>query len=184
MLCRLPDSALDRLSILPAKLVSVPSDTHTLCGNRARNSLIRPDVSVAIHVSLEIHWLSLSLRAENPGREEGVEIGLSPHTTRYKLRTSLRNLHQPFTERLEMLNQLQLDFQAEPPVRAVRIINVASTCADPITVTVTVALRLTGLGRTKLYELIAAGQVETVKVGRRRLVHLQSLERLVTVGAT
>jgi excisionase family DNA binding protein len=79
--------------------------------------------------------------------------------------------------------QLDLDFS---PVKPVSENGYSSAAVElvPITVTVTTALRVTGLGRTKLYELIAAGQVETVKVGRRRLVHLQSLEKLVTVGAT
>ncbi len=52
----------------------------------------------------------------------------------------------------------------------------------PLTVTVATALRLTGLGRTKLYELIAERRVETVKVGRRRLVSVASIERLLTAG--
>ena len=33
----------------------------------------------------------------------------------------------------------------------------------------------TNLGRTKVYELISEGQIETVKVGRRRLVPYDSL---------
>ncbi len=36
-----------------------------------------------------------------------------------------------------------------------------------------------GLGRTTLYELIAAGELETVVVGRRRLVPASSMQAYV-----
>lgn len=55
---------------------------------------------------------------------------------------------------------------------------------QPLTVTVRDALDLVGIGRTYLYELIAAGRVTTVKVGRRRLVHLASLKLLVSRGVS
>jgi excisionase family DNA binding protein len=51
---------------------------------------------------------------------------------------------------------------------------------EVLTVTVGEALRLVGIGRTRLYELINLGQVTTVKIGRRRLVHLASLKILVS----
>ena len=49
----------------------------------------------------------------------------------------------------------------------------------PITVTVAEAKRLSGLGHTKLWELIGSGVLETVRVGRRRLVIYVSLCRLL-----
>jgi excisionase family DNA binding protein len=49
---------------------------------------------------------------------------------------------------------------------------------EPLTVRLAVAVRLTGISRSKLYELIAAGQIETVKVGRSTLVLYRSLKRL------
>jgi excisionase family DNA binding protein len=52
----------------------------------------------------------------------------------------------------------------------------------PVTVTVENALRLSGLGRTKLYELMNQGRLKTVKIGRRRLVVFASLEALVANG--
>ncbi|WP_076717973.1 helix-turn-helix domain-containing protein [Sphingomonas sp. gentR] len=52
----------------------------------------------------------------------------------------------------------------------------------PLTVTVREALTLIGIGRTRFYELVAAGQITTVKIGRRRLVHLESLQRLAAEG--
>jgi excisionase family DNA binding protein len=48
-----------------------------------------------------------------------------------------------------------------------------------ITVTVPEALRLSGLGRTKLYELIADGTLASTTVGRRRLVSYASLKALL-----
>lgn len=41
------------------------------------------------------------------------------------------------------------------------------------------AARAIGIGRTKLYELIADGQLEVVKIGRRTLVRTASIEALV-----
>jgi excisionase family DNA binding protein len=36
-----------------------------------------------------------------------------------------------------------------------------------------------GIGRTKLYELIQSGEVESVQIGRRRLVLVRSLMALI-----
>jgi excisionase family DNA binding protein len=48
----------------------------------------------------------------------------------------------------------------------------------PLTITVENALKISGLGRTKLYELINAGTIKTITIGRRRLVVYSSLEEL------
>jgi excisionase family DNA binding protein len=45
----------------------------------------------------------------------------------------------------------------------------------PLTVRIPEACRLTGIGRSKLYELIAAGQIEVIKVGTISLVPVSSL---------
>jgi excisionase family DNA binding protein len=45
----------------------------------------------------------------------------------------------------------------------------------PLTVRVREACRLTGIGRSKLYELIAAGEIEVIKVGTITLVPVSSL---------
>jgi hypothetical protein len=50
---------------------------------------------------------------------------------------------------------------------------------EPLTVRIPVAVQLTGIGRSKLYELIAAGKLDTVKVGASTLVTVASLRRLV-----
>ena len=48
-----------------------------------------------------------------------------------------------------------------------------------MTVRIPVAVQLTGIGRSKLYELIAAGDIETVKVGASTLITVASLRRLI-----
>jgi hypothetical protein len=52
----------------------------------------------------------------------------------------------------------------------------------PITVTVAMARKLSGLGNTTLWALIKVGKLKTVRVGRRRLVVVDSLEALLTPG--
>ena len=56
--------------------------------------------------------------------------------------------------------------------------------AQRLTCTVAEACEVTGLGRTKIYELIGDGRVTTTTVGRRRLIIVQSLLALVGVNAT
>lgn len=56
--------------------------------------------------------------------------------------------------------------------------------AQRLTCTVAEACEVTGLGRTKIYELIGNGRITTTTVGRRRLVIVQSLLALVSVNAT
>jgi excisionase family DNA binding protein len=41
------------------------------------------------------------------------------------------------------------------------------------------ACRLTGIGRSKLYELIAAEEIETIKVGAITLIPMVSLEQFL-----
>lgn len=50
-----------------------------------------------------------------------------------------------------------------------------ATSPDVITVRIKEACRITGIGRSKLYELIAAGEVQTLKIGTITLIPLQSL---------
>lgn len=54
----------------------------------------------------------------------------------------------------------------------------------PILVTINNALRICGLGRTKLYQLISQGVVKTTKIGKRRLVNYNSLELLAESEVT
>jgi hypothetical protein len=49
---------------------------------------------------------------------------------------------------------------------------------DRISCTIDEACVATGIGRTKLYEEISAGRVETRKIGKRTLVVVKSLLKL------
>ena len=50
---------------------------------------------------------------------------------------------------------------------------------DRLACTIAEACEATGLGRTKLYELMGDGYIETTTIGRRRLVLVQSLLSLL-----
>jgi len=49
----------------------------------------------------------------------------------------------------------------------------------PITATIKNFLELSGLGRSKVYELLADGSIESIYVGTRRLVLLDSYHRFI-----
>lgn len=53
-------------------------------------------------------------------------------------------------------------------------------CAElePLTVRVSTAVRMTGISRSRLYELIGSGDLDIVKVGRSTLISYQSLRAL------
>jgi excisionase family DNA binding protein len=55
---------------------------------------------------------------------------------------------------------------------------------EPICVFVTETTRALGIGRTKVYELINAGLLEVVKIGRRTLVRTTSIRALAGEGGT
>jgi excisionase family DNA binding protein len=56
--------------------------------------------------------------------------------------------------------------------------------AERLTCTISEACEVTGLGRTKLYELIGDGHLSTITVGRRRLVEVRSLLSLLESKAS
>lgn len=49
---------------------------------------------------------------------------------------------------------------------------------EPICVRIATAVKLTGIPRSTLYELIGAGELETVKLGRSTFIRYASLKRL------
>lgn len=49
---------------------------------------------------------------------------------------------------------------------------------EPLTVRISTAVRITGLSRSRIYELIQSGDIDTVKVGRATLVQFESLKVL------
>ena len=50
---------------------------------------------------------------------------------------------------------------------------------EPICVRVNEAARMIGIGRTKLYELIASGEIEAIKLGKSTRIMTVSLHELV-----
>ncbi|WP_188645580.1 helix-turn-helix domain-containing protein [Tsuneonella deserti] len=52
---------------------------------------------------------------------------------------------------------------------------------EPLTVRISTAVQLTGISRSRLYELIQSGDLETVKVGRCTLIPFRSLRALTGV---
>jgi excisionase family DNA binding protein len=53
------------------------------------------------------------------------------------------------------------------------------TPPKPMSVTIADTRHITGLGNTKVYELIKEGKLKAVAVGRRRLVLYASIEELL-----
>ena len=51
--------------------------------------------------------------------------------------------------------------------------------AEPITVRIKEACRITGIGRSKLYELIAEGEIDIIKIGAMTLIPVDSLRGLI-----
>ena len=51
--------------------------------------------------------------------------------------------------------------------------------APLLSVRVGEASRMIGIGRTKLYELISTGDLETIKIGRATLITMRSLRKLI-----
>ena len=54
---------------------------------------------------------------------------------------------------------------------------------EPLAVSVTRAAQLLGIGRTITYELIKCGKLETANIGRRNIVRMSSIKRLVEGAA-
>ena len=54
----------------------------------------------------------------------------------------------------------------------------------PLTVTVATARKISGLGNTKVWELIRDRKLQTVRIGRRTLITFESLQELLTPSAS
>lgn len=54
----------------------------------------------------------------------------------------------------------------------------------PLTLTVNDTSVALGLGRTKIYQLLASRALTGIKVGRRRLITVESIQNLVETAAT
>jgi len=52
---------------------------------------------------------------------------------------------------------------------------IVGTKFEPLSVDIPGACRMTGLGRSKIYELLGSGELRGIKVGRRRLITLGAI---------
>jgi excisionase family DNA binding protein len=78
--------------------------------------------------------------------------------------------------------QLRLVAPAEtraPVVPDTQIINLTIENDEKLLLTVVEAAHRLGIGRTLMYELLAAGRIESVHVGRLRKVPVEELARFV-----
>ena len=50
---------------------------------------------------------------------------------------------------------------------------------EPVCLTPEQAAQALGVGRTFMYSLLASGRIESIKLGRRRLIPRDALDRLV-----
>lgn len=50
---------------------------------------------------------------------------------------------------------------------------------EPLALSINDTARTLGLGRTSIYAMIADGRLEAFRLGRRRLVRMESVKRLV-----
>jgi excisionase family DNA binding protein len=53
---------------------------------------------------------------------------------------------------------------------------------EPLAYTVADASRVAGIGQTKIFELLGSGRLAGSRVGRRRLIHADSLRQLIAEG--
>lgn len=58
-----------------------------------------------------------------------------------------------------------------------------ATSIEPLAVSVTRAAQLLGIGRTITYDLIKCGKLQTANIGRRNMVRMSSIKRLVEGAA-
>jgi excisionase family DNA binding protein len=58
-------------------------------------------------------------------------------------------------------------------------VNTSNITAEPLAYSVRDACRVSSLGRTRLYQLIAEGRLEVRKIGKRTLIPAASLHALI-----
>ena len=58
-----------------------------------------------------------------------------------------------------------------------------SSTMEPIALRIPDAARISGLARTRLFEMIRSGELKSIKIGKRRLVLAESLRALFAEAA-
>jgi hypothetical protein len=59
---------------------------------------------------------------------------------------------------------------------------IATIEPQPLAYDIATASRVSTIGKTRLYELIASGKLESTTIGKRRLIIADSLRRLIAEG--
>lgn len=69
----------------------------------------------------------------------------------------------------------------DPPLvmEPVTVTDPSAAVAEPLTVRIAAAVKLTGISRSKLYELIRTQDLETVKIGSSTLIIFESLRKMI-----
>lgn len=60
---------------------------------------------------------------------------------------------------------------------------ISNSTPRPLAYSIKDAIQVSSIGRTTLYGLISSGEIETVKIGKRRLVKAASLASFIGVAA-
>jgi excisionase family DNA binding protein len=60
-----------------------------------------------------------------------------------------------------------------------QLLRAEASAPEPEAVSIDETCRLTGLGRSKVYQLIASGTLPSLKIGKRRLVRPSAIRRLI-----
>ena len=55
---------------------------------------------------------------------------------------------------------------------------------EKISVTIADAVQISGICRSRIYELIAAEEIKSYRIGRRRLIDVEDLRRFITALPT
>lgn len=71
---------------------------------------------------------------------------------------------------------------SDPPKRKDPTVNTNPEHPAPLVYSVNDSMRISSIGRTKLYALINQGMLDTIKIGRRTLVKAASLHKLIETG--
>ena len=77
------------------------------------------------------------------------------------------------------MQRITRNIDPAPTTEVTPLPSIESLAFAPLSVRIPTAVRLTGIGRSKLYELIQAGEIEVVKIGASTLIPFSSLQQLL-----
>ncbi|MFN4357012.1 helix-turn-helix domain-containing protein [Sphingopyxis alaskensis] len=68
------------------------------------------------------------------------------------------------------------------PQRSTKVGEKLEAKMQSFTTSISQAAKALGLGRTSIYALINEGRLDTIKIGRRRLIKVESIRALIETG--